>query len=53
VRLDRAGRFITALVGRDVKRTFSNNGEVLTGLSRNDTLEAHGKDFRQFRDSMV
>jgi hypothetical protein len=45
VHLDRAGRFITALVGRDVKRTFSGNGQIFTGLSREDTLEAGGKDF--------
>jgi hypothetical protein len=36
-----------------VKRTFSGGGQILAGLSRQDTLEARGKDFRQFRDSMV
>jgi hypothetical protein len=35
-----------------VKRTFSDIGQILTGLSRQDTLEAGGKDLSQFRDSM-
>jgi hypothetical protein len=51
-RLDRAGRFITALVGRDVKRTFSDNGQILTGQSGKDTLEAHGQNLSQFRKSL-
>jgi hypothetical protein len=28
-----------------MKRTFSDNGQIFTGLSREDTLEAGGKDF--------
>jgi hypothetical protein len=35
-----------------VKRTFSDNRLLLTGLSRQDTLEAGGKDLGQFRYSM-
>jgi hypothetical protein len=43
----------SALVVRDVKGTFSVKGQILTGLSRQDTLEARGEDFRHFRDAMV
>jgi hypothetical protein len=51
--LGRTGRHTTALAEQDVKRTFSGTRQILTGLSRHDTLEARGKDFCELRDSMV
>jgi hypothetical protein len=44
---------MTALVGRDVKRTFSGGRKILAGLSRQDTLETGCKQLGQFRYSMV
>jgi hypothetical protein len=50
--LRRAWGLNTALVGQDVKGTFSRGRRFLAGLSRQDTLEAGGEDLGQFRYSM-
>jgi hypothetical protein len=47
-----AGRRITAPVGREVKRTFSEFGRFSAGLPCLQTREAYGQDFRDFRHSL-
>jgi hypothetical protein len=46
--LGRVGRHTTALVGREVKRTFSDLVAVSAGLPDLKTHEAGGKDFANF-----
>jgi hypothetical protein len=46
--LDRAWVHTTALVGREVKRTFSEFGRVSTGLPGRQTREAGGQNFGDF-----
>jgi hypothetical protein len=43
-----AGRRITALVGREVKRTFSKEPQFSTGLSREKTLKADRQKVGKF-----
>jgi hypothetical protein len=40
---------MTALVGRQVKRTFSDVGANSTGLPGQCTLKANRQDFAEFR----
>lgn len=47
--LGRAGWRITALVGREVKRTFSEFRRFSTGLPGGKTREAGGQHFGNFR----
>jgi hypothetical protein len=47
--LGRTGRGITALVGREVKRTFSEFSRISTGLSRFKAAQADGQEFGDFR----
>ena len=51
--LGRAGWRITALVGREVKRTFSDFARLSTGLPGHQTHEAGGQDFGDFGNSIV
>jgi hypothetical protein len=44
---------ITALVGRDVKRTFSVVRQICTGLSRQETLEAERKNGSDLHDFLA
>jgi hypothetical protein len=46
--LGRAGWRITALVGREVKQTFSQRCRLSTGLPGLKTREASGQDFGDF-----
>jgi hypothetical protein len=43
-----AGRRITALVGREVKRTFSKEPQFSAGLPPQKTLKADGQEFGNF-----
>jgi hypothetical protein len=47
------GSRITALVGQDVKRTFSAVGANFTGLPCQDTHEASGQQLGELRNALI
>jgi hypothetical protein len=51
--LKRTARYITALVGRDVKRTFSGGRQFSAGLPGAKTLEPKRQKHANFREPIV